>query len=39
LKKKTCLQTLRRFFRVTSFSRYLLVEIILYVNQDGIFFL
>jgi hypothetical protein len=30
---------LRRFYRVTSFSRYLLVEIILYKNQDGVFFL
>jgi hypothetical protein len=28
LKKESCLQTLRRFSRVTSFSRYLLVEIV-----------
>jgi hypothetical protein len=30
---------LRRFYGVTSFSRYPLVEIILYENQDDIFFL
>jgi hypothetical protein len=30
---------LRRFFKVTSFSRYPLVEIILYENQNGICFL
>jgi hypothetical protein len=30
---------LRRFFGVTSFSRYLFVEIIFYENQDGIYFL
>jgi hypothetical protein len=30
---------LRRFYGVTSFSRYPLVEIILYDNQDGICFL
>jgi hypothetical protein len=29
---------LRRFFGGASFSRYLLVEIILYENQDGICF-
>jgi hypothetical protein len=39
LKKKPCLQTLRRFFGVTSLSRYLFVEIVLYQNQDGICFL
>jgi hypothetical protein len=38
-KKKSCLKTLRRFYGVTSFSRYLLVEIIFYKNQDGICFL
>jgi hypothetical protein len=30
---------LRRFYGVTTFSRYLLVEIIFYENQDGICFL
>jgi hypothetical protein len=30
---------LRRFSKVISFSRYLLVEIIFYENQDGICFL
>jgi hypothetical protein len=30
---------LRRFYIVTSFSRYSLVKIILYENQDGICFL
>jgi hypothetical protein len=35
--KKSCLQTLRRFYGVTSFSRYLLVEIIFYENQVGPF--
>jgi hypothetical protein len=39
LKKESCLQTLRRFYGVTSFSRYPLVEIIFYENQDGICFL
>jgi hypothetical protein len=39
LKKKSCLQTLRRFYEVTSFSRYSLVEIIIYENHDGICFL
>jgi hypothetical protein len=39
LKKKTCLQTLRRFYGVTSFSRYPLIEIIFYENQDVICFL
>jgi hypothetical protein len=39
LKKKSYLQTLKRFYGVTTFSRYPLVEIVLYVNQDGIFFL
>jgi hypothetical protein len=37
--KKSCLQNLRRFYGVTSFSMYPLVEIIFYGNQDGIFFL
>jgi hypothetical protein len=39
LKKKCCLQTLRRFYGVTSFSRYPLVQIIFYKDQDGICFL
>jgi hypothetical protein len=39
LKKKSCLQTLKRFYGITSFSRYPLVKIILYENQDGICFL
>jgi hypothetical protein len=39
LKKKSCLQSLRRFHGVTSSSWYLLVEIIFYENQDGICFL
>jgi hypothetical protein len=39
LEKKFCPQTLRRFYWVISFSRYLLVEIIFYENQDGICFL
>jgi hypothetical protein len=30
---------LRRFYGVTSFSRYPLVEIIFYENPDGICFL
>jgi hypothetical protein len=30
---------LRRFYEITSFSRYSLVEVILYENQDGICFL
>jgi hypothetical protein len=30
---------LRRSYGVTSFSRYLLVEIIFYENEDGICFL
>jgi hypothetical protein len=38
-RKNSCLQTLKRFFGVTGFSRYPLVEIILYDNQDGICFL
>jgi hypothetical protein len=39
LKKTSCLQTLRRFHGVISFSRYPFVEIIFYENQDGICFL
>jgi hypothetical protein len=39
LKKKSCLQTLRRYYGVTSFSKYPLLEIIFYENQDGICFL
>jgi hypothetical protein len=39
LKKKKILQTLRRFYGVTSSSRYPLLEIIFYENQDGICFL
>jgi hypothetical protein len=37
--KKSCLQSLRRLSRVTSFSRYPLVEIIVYENQDDLCFL
>jgi hypothetical protein len=37
--KKCCLQTLKRFYGVTSLWRYPLVEIIFYENQDGICFL
>jgi hypothetical protein len=37
--KKSCLQSLRKFHGVTSSSRYPLVEIIFYENQDGICFL
>jgi hypothetical protein len=36
---KSCLQTLRRFYEVTSFLGYPLVETIFYENQDGICFL
>jgi hypothetical protein len=39
LKKKPCLQTLRRYYGIISFSLYPLVEIIFYENQDGICFL
>jgi hypothetical protein len=39
LKKKSCLQNLRRFYGITSTLRYPLVEIIFYENQDGICFL
>jgi hypothetical protein len=39
LKKKSYLQTLRRFYGGTSFSRYPLVEMIFYENQDSICFL
>jgi hypothetical protein len=38
-KKKSCLQTLRRFYGITSFPRYPFVEIIFYENQDGTCFL
>jgi hypothetical protein len=36
--KRSYLQSLIRFYGVTSCSRYPLVEIIFYENQDGIFF-
>jgi hypothetical protein len=39
LEKTSCLQTLRRFYGVTSFSRRPLIEIIFYENQDGFCFL
>jgi hypothetical protein len=39
LKKKSCLQTLKRFYGITSFPRYPLLEIIFYENQDGLCFL
>jgi hypothetical protein len=39
LKERSFPQTLKRFYGVTSFSRYFLIEIILYKNQDGICFL
>jgi hypothetical protein len=35
-RKSSCLQTLRRFYGVTTFSRYPLVEIILFENQDDL---
>jgi hypothetical protein len=37
--KKSCLKTLRRSYNVISFSRYPLIEIIFYENQNGICFL
>jgi hypothetical protein len=37
--KKSCFQTLRRFYGAIRFSRYPLVEMIFYENQDGICFL
>jgi hypothetical protein len=39
LKTKSYLQSLKRFYVVTSFSRHPLVEIKFYENQDGICFL
>jgi hypothetical protein len=38
-RKKYCLQSLRRFYGVTSPSRYPHVEIIFYENQNGNHFL
>ena len=39
LEEKSCLQTLRRFYGITSLWRYPLVGIIIFENQDGLCFL